>query len=223
VRKTVPVLKRLDVWAEKSRLNPWRLLVMRHPALAAGDRVVFDRLLAETPAGAEIMYDLPQPKWWFLHHVASRGFLLHGTNELGLGDLRTRATGDAFDAPVDALFASDDAIWPLYFATVNRATLKHGYINWAVHVRGSSRYIFSIGADPNDDASWTTGAVYLLPSETFRRTRDTRELVSEEPVQPRAWLRVAPDDFPFRRKTVGHAEGESPTRVTMRHALRLRR
>lgn len=193
---------------------------MPHPDIPEADRRAFDALLDATPAGDEVDYRLAPPRWWFLHHCVSRGLLLHGTNELNLDELRTRATGDAFHAPVNAIFASDDAIWPLYFATVNRRTLKHGYINWATHVRGHSRYLFSIGGDPSDDASWCTGAIYLLPSASFRRTRDTRELVSDTPVRPRAWLRVAPDDFPFRRSTIAHAKGDSPMRVTVRHALR---
>ena len=190
---------------------------MRHPSIPEADQRTFDDLLDATEEGAEIAFALDAPKWVFLHHCVSRGLLL---NELGLGELRTRATGDAFDAPVNAIFASDDAIWPMYFATVNRKTLKHGYINWATHVRGHSRYLFSIGGDPKDAASWCAGAIYLLPAESFRRTKDTRELVSDTPVRPRAWLRVEPDDFPFRAKTLGHRKGDSPMRVTIRHALR---
>lgn len=214
------MLERLDRWAERSRLNPWRLLVMPHPRLDEDDRAAFDRLLAATPPGGEVPYELPQPKWWFLHHAAASGFVLHGTNEVSLSELRTRATGDAFSRPVDAIFASDDAIWPLYFATVRRASLRHGYINWALHVRGTSRYVFSIGADPADPASWTAGSVYLLPAETFRRTGETRELVSDVVVRPRAQLAVSPSDFPFREQTVQHFAGDTPYRVALRHALR---
>jgi hypothetical protein len=214
------IVDRLDAWAEHSRLNPWRLLVMPHPGLSAQDRAAFDELLDATAPGARIDYRLAQPKWWFLHHAISRGLLLHGTNRLELTELRTRANGDAFGAPVTALFASDDAIWPLYFATVDRARLRHGYINWATHVRGTSRYIFSIGADPDDPASWTNGVVHLLPADTFMRTGETREFVSSEPVRPRAFLSVTPDDFPFRAQTIGHEADATPRRVAVRHALR---
>jgi hypothetical protein len=216
----VGIVDRLDTWAEHSRLNPWRLLVMPHPTLSAEDRAAFDELLDSTPPEGRIDYRLAQPKWWFLQRAISRGLLLHGTNELELTELRTRATGNAFGAPVTALFATDDAIWPLYFATVNRAALRHGYINWATHVRGTSRYVFSIGADPNDRASWTDGVVHLLPADTFTRTGATRELVSAEPVRPRARLPVAPGDFPFRAQTVGHGAGATPRRVVAQHALR---
>jgi hypothetical protein len=188
--------------------------------LPAEEQAAFDELLDATPPGAQIDYRLAQPKWWFLHHAVSRGLVLHGTNERELTELRVRANGDAFGAPVTALFASDDAIWPLYFATVDRAQLRHGYINWAMHVRGTSRYIFSIGADPNDPASWTDGVVHLLPADTFTRTGETRELVSAELVRPRAYLPVAPGDFPFRAQTIGHEAGATPRRVALRHALR---
>jgi hypothetical protein len=214
------LLQRLDGWAERSRLNPYRLLVMPHPRLADEDRAAFERLLAATPEGGDIVYDVPQPKWWFLHHAVTGGLVLHGTNEGGLAELGTRANDDAYGDPVHALFASDDAIWPLYFATVRRAGLRHGYINWAVHVRGSSRYVFSIGADPAEPDSWSDGTIYLLPGSSFRRTRLSRELVSDAPVRPRARLAVTPDDFPFRAQTMGHSQGDTPMRVVVRHALR---
>lgn len=210
--------RRLDRWAERSRLNPYRLLVMPHPAV---DAAPFAAVLERTPPGGEIAYDLPQPKWHFLHWATQNELLLHGTNARGLESLVARPQGDAFGAPTEGLFASDDAIWPLYFATVRREALRYGYINWATHVRGASRYIFSIGADPLDPASWTTGAVYLLPAAGFTRTGETRELVSRDPPAPRAWLRVEPDDFPFHSQTIQHGAGATPGRVVFRHALRL--
>jgi hypothetical protein len=211
---------RLDAWAEYSRLNPYRLLVMRHPELSDADRGAFERLLADTPDGGDIAYDLEQPKWWFLHYAVCSGFLLHGTNEGGLEELGTRAQRDAHGAPVDAAFATDDAIWPLYFATVRRSALLHGYINWATHVRNSSRYVFSIGADPADPGSWSDGTIYLLPGASFRPTPASREFVSDVPVEPRARLAVSPDDFPFRAQTIEHGPSDTPKTVVFRHAVR---
>src|SRR5581483_7632724 len=213
----------LDTWAEHSRLNPYRLLVMPHPRLTEANRVAFDRLLAATPEGGDVDYGLSQPKWWFLHHAARSGFLLHGTNEGRLEALGTRANNDAFGAPVDAVFASDDAIWAVYFAVVRREALRYGYINSATHVRNSSRYVFSIGADPTAPDSWTDGTIYLLPGGSFRRTGSSRELVSETAVKPRARLAVTPEDFPFRTQTIEHGAGDTPARVVFRHALRFRR
>jgi hypothetical protein len=193
---------------------------MRHPQV---EDAPFRALLERTPDGGEVPYDLPLPKWHFLHWAAGQGLVLHGTNALGLRGFRTRDNDDGLGAPTHGLFASDDAIWPLYFATVRREAARYGYINWAAHVRGSSRYIFSIGADPRDPASWTTGAVYLLPAASFVRTGETRELVSSQPPAPRAWLRVEPGDFPFRGQTIEHGADAGVTGVVVRHALRMPR
>jgi hypothetical protein len=189
------------------------------PPLSDHQRRSFDELLASTPPGAVVVYDLPEPKWWFLHHQIQRGYLVHGTNEAAIDEFRVRANLDAHGKPVDAVFASDDAIWPLYFAVVNRPVAQ-SYINWCEHVGGVSRYLFSIGSDPRDERSWTTGTIYLLPSETFRATPNSRELVSEQPVRPRARLTVSPDDFPLRSRTRGHRRGDSVRKTAVLHALR---
>jgi hypothetical protein len=202
--------------------NPWRLLVMRHPPLTTTDRAEFDRLLERTPAGGKVNYDLPQPKWWFLHHLVTHGFLLHGSNQGEIDEFKTRQTFDAHDVPIDAVFASDDAIWPIYFAVVNRPVAK-SYINWCEHPgNGTSRYLFSIGSDPRTESSWTTGTIYALPRVTFEPTPASRELVSRVPVRPRARLTVEPEDFPFKEKTRGHSRGDSVRKVSLKHALRLR-
>ena len=196
---------------------------MRRPRISADEAERFDRLLAETPEGGEIAYELPQPKWVFLHHLVGRGYVLHGSNEAEIAEFRTRATGDAHGRPIDAVFATDDAIWPLYFAVVRRAGLEHGYINWCVQVRDESRYLFSIGRDPRSAEAWTEGMIYVLPGDAFQPTPQSRELVSLVPVRPRAWLRVEPDDFPFRERTMQHGESATPSTVIRRAALRRHR
>lgn len=179
----------------------------------------FDALLARTPQGENVDYDLPPPKWWFLHHLVRTGYLVHGSNETAIEEFRPRPNFDAHNTNrVDAVFASDDAIWPLYFAVVKR---PQSLINWCEHVPGSSRYLFSIGGDPRDPASFTTGSAYVLPRETFAPTPGSRELISLVPVRPRARLTIEPDDFPYRTATRGHRRGESVRSVTLRNLFRL--
>jgi hypothetical protein len=63
---------------------------MRRPDISAAEASAFDELLASTPAAGEIAYDLPQPKWVFLHHLVTTGHLLHGSNEGAIEQFRTR-------------------------------------------------------------------------------------------------------------------------------------
>lgn len=202
------------------RLNLWRLLVLRNPELSAGVRTAFDDLLSATEESGVVDYRLDQPRWWFLHHLVRSGYLLHGSNEPEIAEFRTRANDDAHGNPVDAVFASDDAVWPIYFAVVNRPFAR-SYINWCEHVPGASRYLFSIGSDPRDPRSWCDGTIYVLPAATFSPTPASRELVSPVPVRARARLRVTPDDFPFRRQTRGHRRGDTPRSVSIRNLMRL--
>jgi hypothetical protein len=215
--------RRLDAWLERSRLNPLGLLRMTHPTISSERAQQFDALLDQTPYGARVPYDLEWPKWVFLHHLVRRGYVLHGSNETTIEEFRTRRTFDAHHVPIDAVFASDDAIWPLYFAVVRREGLEHGYINWCVHVRDESRYLFSVGRDPSADEAWMSGTIYVLPGQTFSPTPNSRELTSAVPVRPRAALDVEPGDFPFRGRTMRHAAGATPNTVARRAALRRHR
>jgi hypothetical protein len=192
---------------------------VRFPPLAEHHTRAFDELLARTPEGAAVEYDLTEPRWWFLHYQIKRGYLVHGSNEPEIDEFSVRANFDAHGRPIDAVFASDDAIWPIYFAVVSRA-VAGSYINWCEHVEGASRYLFSIGNDPRDDRSWTTGTIYLLPRKTFRATPGSRELVSEQMVRPRARLTVSPVDFPLRNRTRGHRRGDSVRKTAILNALR---
>ena len=204
-------------------VNLWRLHPIPFPDLTDQEQS-FDALLAATPEGAEVAYDLPAPRWWFLHHLARRRFLLHGSNAGAIDEFAPRTNFDAHNVrSVDGVFASDDAIWPIYFATVDRTHGRRGLINWCEHTRSGARYLFAIEGDPKAASSWTTGTVYAVPRETFEPTPESRELVSLVPVRPRLRLRVSPDDFPLRTKTIGFRRGESVRRVCVRHALRLSR
>lgn len=200
-------------------MNPWRLHVVPFPDVTAHEGS-FDALVEGTPEGGVAGYDLAPPTWWFLHHLVRRGFVLHGSNDGEIDEFAPRGNFDAHNVRrVEGVFASDDAIWPLYFATADRWGGRRGLINWCEHVGGKARYVFAL----EDEPSWTTGTVYALPRETFEPTPGSRELVSLVPVRPRLRVRVTPGDFPLRDRTIAFRRGESVRRVVLRHALRLSR
>jgi hypothetical protein len=200
-------------------MNLWRLHPVSFPDVSPYERE-FDDLIAATPPGDTVAYASGAPRWWFLHHLIRRGFVLHGSNDTEIAEFTPRGNFDAHNVRrVEGVFASDDAIWPIYFATADRTTEPRGLINWCEHAGRGARYLFALEGEP----SWIHGAVYALPRETFEATPSSRELISFVPVQPRLRVLVTPDDFPLREKTIGFRRGESVRRVSIRHALRLSR
>jgi hypothetical protein len=199
-------------------MNLWRLHHVPFPDVSRHEDD-FDALIDATAGGDTVDYTAGAQRWWFLHHLIRRGYLLHGSNNTGIEEFEPRGNFDAHNVRhVEGVFASDDAIWPIYFATADRTGERRGLINWCEHAGSGARYLFALEGEP----SWVDGMVYALPSETFEATPASRELVSLDAVRPRLRIPVSPDDFPLRDKTIGFRRGESVRRVTIRHALRLR-
>jgi hypothetical protein len=199
-------------------VNLHRLHPVAFPDVSA-HAPAFDSLIAATPPGEAVSYTPDAPRWWFLHHLVRRGFVLHGSNSTTIDEFEPRGNFDAHNVRhVEGVFASDDAIWPIYFATADRTGGRRGLINWCEHTGAGARYLFALEGEP----SWVDGMVYALPSETFEPTPSTRELVSLVAVRPRLRVAVSPADFPLRDRTIGFRRGESVRRVALRNALRLR-
>jgi len=199
-------------------MNLWRLHRVRFPDVSA-HLSEFDALIDATPDGHAVDYASVAPRWWFLHHLIRRGFVLHGSNSTAIDEFGPRGNFDAHNVRhVEGVFASDDAIWPIYFATADRTGGRRGLINWCEHVGTGARYLFALEGEP----SWVDGMVYALQSATFEATPSSRELVSCVAVRPRLRVPVGPADFPLRDKTIGFRRGESVRHVSIRHALRLK-
>jgi hypothetical protein len=169
----------------------------------AARAAAYDALLA---AGGEIDYCLPHPRHEFLSYaVGGHGLLAHGSNAHDIEEFEPRPANEAGAVQL-GVHAAEDGIWPLYFATVARLTRPGRLVlaNGCVHAGSGDRlrryYYFAISRDPDDPDTWTDGTVYLLPRGPFRHHRG-QEWISDVPVRPAAWLRVRPDDFPFRRST----------------------
>lgn len=201
----------------QGRLNVVRL--PQAPPLGLDDAAwqEFDTLLEATPAGGWVDYRSARPKHEFLRYLAEdRGLLLHGSNDSEIPEFTPRPQHTYTGEPVEAVFATTDGIWVLYFATISRPPVWS--LRNACNVLGDRRrYLFSIDTDPASAESWTNGAVYILERESFTSTYD-QEWVSRTPVLPRARLAVTPEDFPFRTRVFRHRVGESDAAFLMRLA-----
>ena len=159
--------------------------------------------------------------WVFLSALAERRTIaFHGTGDPGIERFEPRQPIDF--APFghqEAVFATSDPIWAMFYAVVDRdrfpITLGNGCIVLldADGRAGVPHYFFSISRGPLRRRPWRTGYLYLLPAEGFIEQPSDRyaghsarvpQLASPVAVAPFARLEVAPDDFPVLAAIRGH-------------------
>lgn len=167
---------------------------------------------------------LPVPKWMFLCWLAEqKGYLLHGSDASDIFEFEPRTPKD--DSPDDfskqtAVFATDDGIWPIFYAVINRRQFKVRMLNGALQFATSSggwsdmRYFFSLTESVLEQRPWRDGTVYILPRDGFKQGPPPYELrghlvlephwANSKPVRPAAKLQVTPADFPFLEQVRGH-------------------
>jgi len=207
-------------WNAAERLvlrTPLRRTLLTPPA-ANVDEAAFDRLLRaiDESNGAAVDYDSAAPKHAFFRYLLERRpVLLHGTGDPDIEQFEPRRQTDYDDKWTYAVFATDDPIWPIFFAVVNRAVAR-SLVNACSRRWGDSHYYFSIGVDPQRDDAWRNGWIYVLPRETFRLHPSGPEWLSPVAVRPLARVFLQPADFPFLDDVVPHRLGEPIGRIAVR-------
>jgi hypothetical protein len=205
--------------------TPLRRTMLTAPS-AEADEAAFERLVqsVDEANGTEVVYDAAAPRHAFFRFLLERRpILLHGTGDPAIERFEPRRQTDYDNEWTNAVFATDDPIWPIFFAVVNRPVAR-SLINACSRRYGQSHYYFSIGADPKSSDAWRSGWIYVLPRETFSLHPSGPEWLSPYAVHPLARLRVEPSDFPFRadvvRHTLGEPIGRAVVRATLLRALR---
>jgi hypothetical protein len=182
----------------------------------------FDNLLQSTSIGDVIDYSLPFPKWQFLSYICeTKNLVLHGSQNLGINLVEPRQANDkrAFSNQF-AIYATTDGIWVIYFAILDRRkypelTLFNSCLQARISPEQFSEplYFFSITQSVLQQKPWCTGAIYILPRQSFtqefaQQAQGTEVIfphwISSKSAQPIAKLLVEPDDFPFLNQIHGH-------------------
>ena len=185
----------------------------------------FEALLDITAPGGRIEWDLPYPKHEFVRWAQGLDrFIFHSSTNIAIDEFVPIRNSIEFlnhggRGNLGAVYGTHDGYWSMFFAIVDRSRLRgsirNGVMRWeAPDGRVRFTYQFSVEQDSLTRRPFTTGAVYLLPRDTFRRLPYypggpiSDEWASEEPVRPVASLIVEPDAFPFLDQIAGHDEGE---------------
>ena len=211
------------LWNVAERLvlrTPLRRTLLTAPPTDV-DKVAFEQLLhaVDEADGAAIEYDAAAPKHAFFRYLLEqRPVLLHGTGDPAIDRFEPRRQTDYDNEWTNAVFATDDPIWPIFFAVVNRP-IARSLVNTCSRRWGDSRYYFSIGTDPRSTDAWRDGCIYVLPRDTFHPHSAGSEWESPVAVRPLARLYVEPQDFPFLADVTGHTLGEPVGRIVVRATL----
>ena len=212
----MPGLRRRLVWTS---LRLARLPSLPPPAVdpeaEAGFAAAADALLA----GEAIA--VPEPRLDFLRWLAqNRPVAFHGSPRDDLHELSTeRQSRDATAwGNQQAVYASTDPVWAIYFACLRRnegwTGTKNGSMGQAGGPLYPRRYFFLHNRGSASPDRLGPGSLYLLSPSSFVADEpladaiDTAHLVSHEPVKPLARLDVTPDDFPFADRIRYYRDGE---------------
>lgn len=185
------------------------------PATEARFELAADELLTSGAAA------VPEPRLDFLRWLAEhRAVVFHGSPRSDLLELSTERKSRDSTAwgNQQAVYASTDPVWAIYFACLRRDGSWTGTRNGSMGRAGGPlyprRYFFLHNQGSASPDRFGPGSLYLLPPETFVADQplagaiDTAHLVSHEPVEPLARLDVTPEDFPFRDRVGYYRDGE---------------
>jgi hypothetical protein len=203
------------------------------PEAARAFEESFDEALSRGPAAC-IDYALPYPKYLFLEHLSrTRGVMLHGTQLRDLETLlpvrRSRDSREFGDQA--ALYATQDPLWALFFAVLDRQALQGAIHNGAIQLQGDDgsllrRYYYCLDAPSLRNYPWKAGAIYLMPREGFEPDPDMDNVrvgsyrlvcthwILRSSITPLARLPVEPEDFPFLRQVWGYDQAAMDRRLS---------
>jgi hypothetical protein len=186
------------------------------PGTEARFAVAADELLAGESA------TVPEPRLDFLRWLAeNRPVVFHGSPRDDLRELSTerRSHDSTAWGNQQAVYASTDPVWAIYFACLRRDRGWTGTKNASMGRAGGPlyprRYFFLHNRGSASPDRFGPGSLYLLSPATFVADEplagaiDTAHLVSHEPVRPLARIDVTAADFPFRDRVRYFRDGEA--------------
>ena len=194
-------------------------------AVDAATEARFEGLAAELLAGRNP--ELPERPLDFLRWLASsREVAFHGSQRDDLDRLEPlRKSRDQTEwGDQQALYATTDPVWAIYFACLRRDKgfrgTRNGTLGEADGPLYPRSYFFVHNRGSASPERFGPGSLYVLPAGPFAAQPplagviDTAHLVSKAAVLPLARIDVSPADFPFAGR-IGYYRAREPIFVTL--------
>jgi len=171
------------------------------------------------------LYALPYDPLRMLRYLATgERYLFHGSNNREIARFEPRKQTLYNGKPVHAVFASAEPLWSVFYAVFDRRKLEGSFRNGCL-AYGTQRYhYYSLNQATMRAEPWTSGALYVLPRERFRRASSSKlrfdEWICEEPVEPLLRVEVQPQHFVFRDRVAVHGDHEPVWQTWLRYKSR---
>lgn len=166
--------------------------------------------------------EIPAPRLDFLRWLADKhAVAFHGSPLADITELSTerKSTDTTSWGNQQAVYASTDPVWAIYFACLRRDGAWTGTRNGSMGKPGGPlyprQYFFAHNRGSESADRFGPGSLYILPVDSFVADAplagvvDTAHLVSYSPVKPIVRVDVTPDDFPFVGRLAYYRDGES--------------
>jgi hypothetical protein len=184
----------------------------------------FTRRYVDAPGTPEVLRPPGQVVAYLRWLAVHRQVLFRGSQRDRISELRPdRESGDSTSfGSQRAVFATDDAVWAIWFALLARGRGFRSTRNGVWSIRGDyqkRQYFFSVNSDQQDAELLTDGWLYVLPRAGFTAEPAVAGLlqsgqwVNPNPVRPIARIPVTPTDFPFTSVIGRHGDNESMPRT----------
>lgn len=194
----------------------------------AYDRLL-NRISTASAVPTTITYQLPYPKYRFLSYASlSDRYIYHGSNLKDIELFEPRPQTLYSGRMVQAVFATADPIWPVFYAILDRNKARGSIRNACLEHQGKRYHFYSLSQSMLTGLDvWTDGMIYFLPRDRFRRVGHGAvmfdEWICEQPVVPLAKLPVTAEDFLYRHKVSTHREQESLIATYLKYKWRTRK
>ncbi|EFM12690.1 hypothetical protein PaecuDRAFT_0201 [Paenibacillus curdlanolyticus YK9] len=199
------------------------------PPFTEEETAEFERLYAAAlQHGGNVDYQSKFSKFRFIDYIVqTRKYVVHGSNYRTIKQFEMRKQTLFDGTVVNAVFASTDGLWSIFYAVFDRSKVTTNFRNACFKSMDRNRYyFFSLTRDTMDRDPWTTGIVYFIPGDRFEQVHKRRihfdEWISNMPVSPQLMLVVDRRDFePIRRISV-HKPKEPMIKTWLLYKFRTR-
>lgn len=176
--------------------------------------VTFDKLIAEIHEGKPLTGEIPFSKYRFLQYLALQDeFIFHGSNNKTLEILEPRKQTLFNSQPTEAVFASTEPMWSVFYAVFDRSKAVGSFRNGCLVYKNRKYHYYALNKSIADQRPWTSGMIYILPKSKFTKVDNRKisfdEWVCYESVKPIGQLEVSLEDFYFKNKVTIFKENES--------------